>query len=101
MNTISWILLSIGIGSQKAPIDFEGIKQIADGINHAIPTHQELQSSIKWLLQKGLITKNGKQYLLSDKGKDFVNDSQSSTRQVFKMWENLELRLQQFYKNLE
>ncbi|MGY5353433.1 hypothetical protein [Wenyingzhuangia sp. IMCC45467] len=95
MNAKSWILLSIGIGSQKSPIDIKGIKQIADGINHAIPTHQELQSSIKWLIQKGLIIKTGKKYSLSNKGKNLISDSQSTKKKVLKMWENLELKLKQ------
>ena len=50
-QTISWILLSTVIASQKGPADFASISNIADGINHAIPTHKELQTSLTWMTQ--------------------------------------------------
>jgi len=41
-TTISWILLSTALASEQQPANFESITQIADGINHAVPTHNEL-----------------------------------------------------------
>jgi hypothetical protein len=43
-QTISWIFLAIAIGSKNSSININGISQIADGINHAIPTHKEMQN---------------------------------------------------------
>jgi hypothetical protein len=41
--------LAISLCSLTEPVDFKSISQIADGINHAVPTENEMQSSISWL----------------------------------------------------
>jgi hypothetical protein len=56
-QTISWIFLSIALASQTEPTDFSGISSVADGINHAVPTQKELQTSIAWLTTNGLVEK--------------------------------------------
>ena len=56
-KTISWIFLVTVMASQVEPAKFSDISQIADGINHAVPTHKELQSSIGWLVDNNLIIK--------------------------------------------
>ena len=88
--------MSISIASQSEPTDLRGITNVADGINHAIPTHKELQKSIKWLSEKGLLTKLGKKYSISPKGKvEYENASQKS-HVLLKIWENLEERLKNY-----
>lgn len=93
----SWILLAIGIGTQKEPIDFKGIQNIADGINHSIPTHKEMQYSIKRLTQFGLIKKEEKKYLLSEKGNTIYNQSTSKNTQLLKIWKSIEIQLEKEY----
>jgi len=51
--------LDTAIASQTEPADNDSILNIADGINHAIPTHRELQTSFTWLTKNGLVTKTG------------------------------------------
>src|SRR5688572_19592633 len=58
-QTTSWIFLATAIASQTEPADFSSISDIADGINHAIPTHKELQSSLNWMARTGLVTNTG------------------------------------------
>ena len=74
-NTISWIFLSIAIASETEPADFRQISMIADGLNHAVPNHKELQSSISWLMERGLVLKHSNKYELSEKGTKIFSQS--------------------------
>ena len=65
----SWIFLATAVASQVEPANFNSISEIADGINQAIPTDQELQSSLNWLTRNGLVTKTDRKYTLTEKGK--------------------------------
>ena len=76
VRIISWIFLSIAIASEIDPADFGGISMIGDGINHGVPNHKELQTSISWLIKKGLVLKHSNKYALSETGaKEFENVS--------------------------
>lgn len=96
-TNISWIFLAIVIASENAPADYKSIMQIADGINHAVPTDKEMQTSIKWLLQNDLILKNGKKYSLTDSGAKLINDSKENTRTLMKIWDNIKTKVQSDY----
>lgn len=89
-TTISWIYLSLAIASQTAAADFRGISMIADGINHAVPTHQELQSSLSWLLKNELVTKKGNKYILASKGRKDYSLASEETNTLLKIWANME-----------
>ena len=81
--TIAWIFYALGLASEKSPADFGAISQLADGLNHAVPKHQEMQTSLKWLAQAGLAVQTSGGYSLSSAGTDLLNDSSSTTaRQV-------------------
>jgi len=67
-QTIAWIFLAIALASQTEPADFDSISTIADGINHAVPTLKELQTSLIWLINNGLV--NWKPILLDRKRAD-------------------------------
>ncbi len=92
-NIISWIFLSIAMGSQLEPITFENISLIADGINHSLPNKKEINSSISYLLKKNLIIKNGKKYLLSENGNTIYLKSSNGNKTILKIWENIEMTL--------
>jgi len=96
LQTISWILLATAIASQSEPTDTSGISAIADGINHAVPTHSEMQSAISWLDTKGLVTKNGKKYELTPLGKKEYEKSSDTTNTLLKIWNNLEIRIKNY-----
>jgi hypothetical protein len=60
-TTIAWIFLAVGLASQKSAADRSAISQLADGINHAVPTHEEMETSLSFLTTAGLISvQNGK-----------------------------------------
>ncbi|RYD73214.1 MAG: hypothetical protein EOP53_20525 [Sphingobacteriales bacterium] len=91
---ISWIFLSIAMASQKAPADYNGISMIADGINHAVPTHKELQSSITWLINKGFVVSSNKKYQLSDTGKLIYTRASENENSLMSIWKNVEKSLE-------
>ena len=93
---ISWIFLSIASASQSSPADFREISIVADGINHAIPTHKELQTSIAWLTKYKLILQHGKKYDLSEKGKTIFAQASESNTTYFKIWEKLEKKFKEY-----
>lgn len=93
---IAWIYLAVSIASQTKPTDFKGISMIADGINHAVPTQRELQTATSWLINKGLINKVGEKYSLSEKGKEDYNYAQLETKTLLKMWDKLELKINNY-----
>lgn len=96
-TTISWIFLAIGLASEKSPADYKSIIQIADGINHAVPTDKEIQTSIKWLLSNDLILKNRKKYLLTESGDKLLNDAKVKAKTLMKIWDNLKVKIQADY----
>ena len=95
-RTISWIYLAVSMASETEPTDFSGISMIADGINHAIPTHKEMQTSISWLLKNGLVSKVGKKYILTSKGKSDYKMASEETNTLLKIWDNLEQRIKNY-----
>jgi predicted transcriptional regulator len=83
-------ILSIAIGSQAEPITFSGISFVADGINHAIPSHKELQTAISWLTKNSLIIKNGRRYNLTKLGNSEYKTASNGVGTLLITWENLE-----------
>jgi predicted transcriptional regulator len=90
---ISWIFLSIALASQKEAADFASISSIADGINHAVPTHKELQTSISWLSRQGLIAKQGHKYHLTPTGRREYETASNETNLIRDIWRKLEVNL--------
>ena len=89
-KTISWIFLALALASEFKSADFKEISSIADGINHAIPTHKELQTSISCLTSHGLVEKNENKYILSVKGKQEFEKASKETKTLLSMWNYLE-----------
>jgi hypothetical protein len=87
---ISWIFMATAIASQTEPTDFKGISDIADGINHAIPSHKEIKTSIAWLSEKNLLDNIGKKYVLTAKGKKEYKKAYEQNDTLLKIWDNLE-----------
>jgi hypothetical protein len=89
-KTIAWIFLSTALATGIDPTDSRGISMIADGINHAIPTQKELQTSFSWLTKHGLVTKQEGKYSLTTEGKLIFDSASIDTKILFTIWENLE-----------
>lgn len=94
-KTISWIFFAIALSSERYPAKFSGISMMADGINHAVPTGSELQTSIKWLISRELILKEGKKYSLTDSGRNMLSSARDHSGTLLKMWEALEQEIRE------
>ena len=95
-TTISWIFLAIALSSDKSSVDFKGISQVADGINHAVPSHKEIQDSVSWLLRKDFVLKIGNKYSLSNLGKNMLIDSEKNTKTVLNIWKNIDNKISKY-----
>jgi hypothetical protein len=93
VKIISWIFLSIAMASQTSPANIQSISTIADGINHAVPTQEELKLAIEWLIKNEQIQKEGKNYSLTKKGLINYNYATLKTNVILNIWKNLELQI--------
>ncbi|WP_026728351.1 hypothetical protein [Flavobacterium denitrificans] len=91
---LSWIFLALAISSKDSPVGFASISQIADGINHSVPNEKEIQNSLTWLKNHGLVLKLKNKYSLTEIGKEMFSDAQNTTETLLKMWEHLEKKIQ-------
>jgi len=92
----SWIFLATAMASQTQPADYDSISSIADGINHAVPTHKELQTSLTWLTKNDLVSKTGSKYRLTEKGLFNYETASRQTSTLLKIWDNLETVLKKY-----
>jgi predicted transcriptional regulator len=99
IQTISWIFLAIALATNKKPTDLNGISSVADGINHAVPTQKELQTSIAWLIKQGLILKQGNKYELTSKGKIEYEKASKDTKILFSILRNIQMNLNLYIYN--
>ena len=60
----SWILLSISHGGGTRT----EIAQVADGINHAVPTEKEMNASLRWLQDNRLVCMKDSRFTLTESG---------------------------------
>ena len=88
-TTYSWIFYAIALCSGKSPAKIKEIEQVADGINHAIPTAKEIFASVKWLIEMGLIEKVGKGFCLSENGRGLFEITTSKPGGLLTQWKRL------------
>ena len=88
-RTVSWILYALEMATGKGPADFQAISSVADGINHAVPTHKELQASLTWLSNAGLVEKSSSGYFLTSGGEVLIEDSRKEFNTIMKVWASL------------
>lgn len=94
----SWIFLATALASQNRPMDVYEIITVADGINQETPTPKETQSSIRWLIDKGLINKTGEKIQLTLKGKSEYQSASIELKESLQIWRELEKRFLNTYQ---
>ena len=87
----AWIFLAIEQVAPSEGVTVKGISDIADGINHAVPSEKEMGTAFKRLSAAELIEKKGKKYYLTEAGKQLSDSATSPT---------LLARLKEFHKLL-
>ena len=85
-RTLAWILYSVALASGAGPASFAAISSVADGINHAVPTQQEMSSSLRWLRSRGLVVSEGKRHALAEPGRLLVDQAQAKASTVSAVW---------------
>ena len=81
-DIFSWILLCLSAeGSTRRQIS-----EMADAINHAIPTHQEMETSLRWLQETGLVREDGCRFALTEAGATLHQRHRSPTRPIMAAW---------------
>ena len=60
----TWIFLSLS----EEPSSVREITDVADGVNHAVPTQEELRSAFQWLSARGLSKQDGTKYSFTQEG---------------------------------
>jgi hypothetical protein len=88
-KTLAWILYALDMASARAPADFRSISAVADGINHAVPTHKELQGSLSSLASAGLVSKGGGGYSLTTEGVTMVMACSKKSGTTMGVWHSL------------
>jgi predicted transcriptional regulator len=87
------------LATSTKPTDINGISSVADGINYAIPTQKELQTSISWLITQGRILKQGKNYELTFKGKIEYKKASKDTQILMSIWKNIKMNFNHYEGN--
>ena len=92
-QTVAWILYAVAMASGSEPASRTGISNLADAINHAVPTQQELSGSLQRLEALGLVEAKGANFALTADGVAMMDNAQASAKFVSKVWANLTLAL--------
>lgn len=85
----SWIFLAVAVASSESPATLDKIIGVADAINHAIPTHKELQNAFGWMSKQNLILKEDKKYRLTNKGIILYTEASAKSQRIFGVWDIL------------
>lgn len=94
-QTYSWLFYALGLASGTEPAKYKDIEQVADGINHAIPTQREMRESLAWLSGEGLVIKEEKAYLLSANGVALLNRLSNNVHTTMGVWASIEKHFEQ------
>jgi hypothetical protein len=81
-ETHAWIFLSI----PEHPATVADIRAIADGINHAVPTQDELRQSFRWLQKRGFVFREGRRYALTEDG---LALRRRTPKSIMKAWDRV------------
>src|SRR4051794_4005751 len=85
----SWILLALVYGASEQPADLQQIIKVADGINHAIPTAEELDGALNRLLAAGFVVGVAAGFLATPLAANFVSRVSTPRKPVLDVWDDL------------
>ena len=88
-RTIAWIFYATELASGKGAADFHSISQLADGINHAVPTQKEMHSSLSWLRAAGLVMETSRKFQITAKGRDILSSAHADSTTTSQVWVRL------------
>jgi hypothetical protein len=68
---------------------------MADAINHAIPTHSEMETSLQWLQERGLVREDAGRFVLTDAGAALIARFRSPVRPIMQTWHAVSRAIQE------
>jgi hypothetical protein len=92
-RTLAWILYAIDLAAGKAPASLTDMSAAADAINHAVPTHQEMSRSLRWLQAHGLVEQRGKFHALTEVGHGLLGQARGRASTVSTVWSRLAISI--------
>jgi hypothetical protein len=90
----TWIFLCIPL--EGPGTDRKSILGTADYINHAIPTEQELEGALSRGVEAGLLETKNDRYFFAEKYRKQIKKIFKSSKNIFKVWDELEKFLNTF-----
>jgi hypothetical protein len=88
-QTYAWIFYAASAAARNQAAKHREIEAVADGINHAVPTHKEMAISFKWTESKGLLQRVGKMIQLTDEGRTFASQFTEKPGSAMKTWDRI------------
>jgi len=88
-RTYAWIFYAVEMASGREPADYAAISEMADGINHAVPSHRELQASLAWLREAGLVAQYGRRYAVTPLGIALVAQCREGCTTIPQVWRRI------------
>jgi hypothetical protein len=85
----SWVLM----GLAETPLPLVRVIGAMDALNHAIPTHEELDGGLRRLMAAGLATVEGDRPVLTAAGAEFVTRAAGGTKVWTTAWRRVEAAL--------
>lgn len=89
-QTFAWILLSV----YEQGFTRRQISETADAIHHAVPTHQEMETSLRWLQEHGFVREDGGRFVLTETGAAFLAPFRSPRHPIMQTWHAVEDAIQ-------
>ncbi len=86
----SWIFYATALASEQSPAKWADVSLLADGINHAVPTHKEMQGAMSFCIEQGLIRSAGKRVELTSAGSDLLSSCSHDLDIYLDVWRRLE-----------
>jgi hypothetical protein len=88
----SWIFYAIAMATQLGPAKWAEVSMLADGINHAVPTHREMQAAISFCVDRGLIRKMQSKVELTSAGSELLETCKRGRGTIMEVWASLEVQ---------
>jgi hypothetical protein len=89
----AWILMAIAVASPNAPAQLAEIMEIADGINHALLTREELNGAIGRLGTAALVQSSDVGYSVSAAGRTMYDAATARSRSLIGQLEVIQASL--------
>jgi hypothetical protein len=78
----AWILISVSDRGST----LQDLIARADAIMHCLPTHQELQKSLGWLIHRDLVETQDRRYFLTPAGRDLLARLRKPAQGAMELW---------------